>query len=94
MKAYGEEKAGIKYEVQLIPCLTVFIRGAEQVLILSIMFDNYCFRFEVPVMVAMKLTAVRDVTPRLMVKVHRHISHFYQITQHHITADSNNHEAH
>jgi len=27
-----------------------------------------------------------------MVKVYRHISHFYQITRHHMTADSNNHE--
>jgi hypothetical protein len=27
-----------------------------------------------------------------MAEVYRHISHLYQITRHHITADSNNHE--
>jgi len=43
-------------------------------------------------MVTMKLTAVRDVTPCLLVEVYRHISHFYQITRHHITSDSHNHE--
>jgi hypothetical protein len=84
---------GIKYEVQNLPCVAVFIREAEQVLKLPIMFNKYCWRFEVPVMVTMKLTAVRDVTPRLTVKVYRHISHFYQITRHHIIADSNNHKA-
>jgi hypothetical protein len=43
-------------------------------------------------MVTMKLTAVRDVTPRRVVEVYRHISHFCKIARNHITADSNNHE--
>jgi len=81
-----------KCETQHVLCLTVFVRGAERLLKISIMFNKYRFRFEIPVMVTRKLTAVRDVTPRLMVEVYRHISHFYQITRDHITADSNNHE--
>jgi len=81
-----------KCEVQHVLRLTDFIRGAEQVIKISIMFNKYRFRFKIPIMVTMKLTAVRDVTPRLMVEVYHHISHFYQITRHHVTAYSNNHE--
>lgn len=83
---------GIKYEVQNVPCITVILRSRTNVLKLPIMFNKYCLRFEIPVMVTIKLTTVQDATPRLTVEVYRHISHFYQITRHHIAAESNNHE--